>query len=149
MTTYLIVGAVLSLVLLVGYLLSSRTGGSDKVLDVRKTPERQVEDLTVEEFHELARDHLTERGFVFESTEEGSYIARRDEELFYVRIDPAATCRDPRTMNQFILNVRQSDADSAVLVTTKRIRGQSYSLAQRTDTEIITPEELLDDQRTG
>lgn len=149
MITYLIVGGVLCLIFLLGYFLSRFSGGSEKVLDVRKTPERQVEDLTVEEFHELARDHLTDKGFVFTSSEEGHYRAEHDGEQYYVRVDPAAECRDPRTMNQFILNVRKSDADEAILVSSRAIKGQSYSLCQRTDTEIVTPDELFEDQRNG
>lgn len=149
MTTVLVVGTVVSVLLAVAYLLNRRDSGSDMVLDVRKTPERQVEDLTVEQFHELARDHLSERGFVFESSEENYYLARNDEQLYYVKIDPAAELRDPRTMNQFILEVRQSEAEDAIVVTSRAIRGQSYSLAQRTDTEILTPDDLMRDERNS
>lgn len=147
MTTYLIFGTVISLVLLFFYYMSLSDSGTDKVIDVRKTPERQIEDLTVEEFHETARDHLSARGFAFESSGEGYYLARNRGELIYVRVDPAAECQDPRTMNQLILNVRKSDADSALLVTSRAIKGQSYSLAQRTNMEIVTPDDLVEDQR--
>ncbi|MFB6345193.1 MAG: restriction endonuclease [bacterium] len=143
LTTVLVVAVFLGV-----YLFLSSNTGSDKVTAVRKTPERQVEDLTVEEFHELARDHLSDQGYEFSEAGEGYYLANKTDQVYYVRIDPAAECRDPRTMNELIMNVRQSPADTGLIVTTRAIKGQAYSLAQRTDMDILTPEDLVRDQRT-
>lgn len=144
MTEYLLI------VVAVGVLVSfvrwvwSDSEESSSVIDVRRTAERRIEDLTVEDLHERTKEFLMDEGYRLEAAgENGDYLAHRDGDSRFVRIDPAAELGDPRKMNQLILQLRRSDAEAGVVVTTRPIDGQSRSLAEKSSIRIIEPDELL------
>jgi hypothetical protein len=146
MVNLLLIGiALISLVALIGWIRSGAETDS-KVIDVRETADRRIEQLTVEQLHERTQQFLTTEKYSLESAPEaGDYLAHRDGETVLVRVDPAAELRDPRKMNKLILNLRQSGADSGILVTTRSVKGQSRALADKANVRIVEPEELLDD----
>lgn len=139
--------AALAGLVLIGFLLwwfASGSSRSSSVIDVRRTAERRIEDLTVEELHERTKEFLMDEGYRLEAAgENGDYLAHRDGDSRFVRIDPAAELGDPRKMNQLILQLRRSDAEAGVVVTTRPIDGQSRSLAEKSSIRIIEPDELL------
>lgn len=135
--------------LIVRWLVQGSTRSSS-VIDVRRTAERRIEDLTVEDLHDRTKEFLMNEGYRLESADEnGDYRAYRDDEARLVRIDPAAELGDPRKMNQLILQLRRADADAGVLVTTRPIEGQSRSLAEKSSIRIIEPDELLAEEDEG
>jgi hypothetical protein len=145
MVNALIVGfGLLAVVLLVRWIMTDSSSESS-VIDVSVTAEKRIEELTVEELHEQVQNFLMNRNYQLESTDDnGDYLARRDDETLLVTVDPAAQLRDPRKMNQLILNLRKSEAEAGILVTTRSISGQSRSLAEKADVRIVEPDELLD-----
>ncbi len=144
MAPFVVLGVGLVTVIL--FLVWMLSGGESHsgVIDVRETPEKQVEELTVEELHEHARNLLVTRGYQLESTEEaGDYLAKRGGEQALVTVDPAARFRDPRKMNKLILNLRKSDSEWGIIVTTRSLPDQCRALADKADIEIIDPEKLI------
>lgn len=123
----------------------SSSSEESQVIDVRETPQRRIEQLTVEELHERAQELLIDEGYRMEGDiDQGDYLAYRDDEVSLVRVDPAAEYNDPRKMNQMILQIRKSDAESGVVVTTRSVDGKSRSLASEGSVRIIEPKQLLD-----
>jgi hypothetical protein len=145
MVNALVVGfGLLAVVFFVRWIMSDSSSESS-VIDVSVTAEKRIEELTVEELHEHVQNFLMNRNYQLESTDDnGDYLARRDNETLLVTVDPAAQLRDPRKMNQLILNLRKSEAEAGILVTTRSISGQSRSLAEKADVRIVEPDELLD-----
>lgn len=145
MINYFLAGiGVISLLVLLGWYFSRHDSGSS-VIDVRATPERRIEELTVEEMHETVQSFLMDEDYrLEEGGEHGDYLAYRDDEVSLVRVDPAAEYGDPRRMNRMILNLRQSEADSGIILTTRPVKGQSQSLARKASIRVIGPAELLD-----
>jgi hypothetical protein len=145
MVNALVVGfGLLAVVFLVRWIMTDSSSESS-VIDVSVTAEKRIEELTVEELHEQVQNFLMNRNYQLESTDDnGDYLARRDDETLLVTVDPAAQLRDPRKMNQLILNLRKSEAEAGILVTTRSISGQSRSLAEKADVRIVEPDELLD-----
>lgn len=141
--TLIVVGFFGLVILLINYLGDS--GNSDKVINVRETAERRIENFTVDQLHEEAQNFLMEEDFNLEKAEDnGDYLAKRSDEKRLIKIDPAAELNDPREMNRLILSLRKSSADSGILFTTRSINGQSRSLADKASIRIVEPKELLD-----
>lgn len=133
--------------LVVAFLLKRYAFGSTEkssVIDVRRTAEKRMDELTVSELHDRAQEFLADEGYTLQEAEgEGDYLALREDEVRMVRVDPAAQYQDPRQMNQLILNLRRSEAEEGVLVTTRPLKKQSRSLAQKSSIRVVEPDELL------
>jgi hypothetical protein len=142
--TYLLVGL---LVLGAGYLVKRYAWDSSRessVLDIRETAEKRINELTVSELHERVQEFLIEEGYTLhEADGDGAYQAVREDEVRLVRVDPAATFGDPRKMNQLILQLRRSEAEQGVLVTTRPLDEQSRALAEKSSIRVVEPDELL------
>ncbi len=143
--TYYVIGTFLVL-FIVFFLIQYAWGenGESSVIDVRQTAEKRVNELTVNELHDRVRQFLLDEGYTLREAEgEGNYLALRDSEKRLVRVDPAAQYQDPRRMNQLILQLRRSAAESGILVTTRPLKEQSRSLAQKSSIRVVEPDELL------
>jgi len=145
MLNLVLIGIGLLSVLFLIYWIRSGASNDSKVIDVRETPERRIEELTVDQLHERTKQLLLEENYELEDGEHGDYVARNKDESVLVRIDPAAEFTDPRQMNKLILDLRKAEVDSGIVVTTRSVSGQSRSLADKANVRIIEPEELLDD----
>jgi hypothetical protein len=120
------------------------TSSESSVIDVRQTAEKRINELTVNELHDRVQEFLQDEGYTLQEADgDGDYLALRDDETRLVRVDPAARYRDPRRMNQLILQLRRSQAENGVLVTTRPLKEQSRSLARKSSIRIVEPDELL------
>ena len=123
--------------------------GDSGVREVRDSPRRTVEQMTVDEFQELGFDYLRQHGYELTTRtigdEENSavVIAVKEKVERLVRLDPAADLENPRAVNQLQVEVRRIEADGIIAITTAELPEKSRALLGRMEAEVLDPESLV------
>lgn len=118
-------------------------GDSPGVIEVRTTPRREIEQLTVNEFRRLGLDYLRDRGYDVSNPDADAPRALREGREYLVHFDPADEARNPRTINQLIARQRREGVEGLVLVTTAELDDQAARLSKRGQIEVLDPPTLI------
>ncbi len=135
-------GGLLVLVVAAVTLGRSRSSSSG-VIEVRSTPRREVEQMTVNEFRRLALTYLRSRGYEITDPDAESPRGRRGEKEYLIHFDPADEAKNPRTINQLVARQRRAGVDGLVLVTTAELGEKSARLTERAPLEVLDPPTLI------
>lgn len=127
-----------------GWLWPERSPGE---ISVRYSPTREIKEMTVNEFRELARNYLSDRGYSV--SEDGRELsAQKDDNRYHVEFDFEAEASDPRGINGMMVEQKTRDSEGVVLFTLAEVAGQARQLADRSGIEIVEPETIIEWKRS-
>ena len=141
----LFVGTVASLFLL-GFVLPS---GSRPEVTVVHSPRRAIEEMTVNEFRDLARQYLQAHDWtIIDWSPERSRVKKKDEP-FEIKFDFEAKVEDPRQINGMIVDMKKQSVAGLVIFTLADPPKATQKLADRSNIELIPPEPLIEWKRSN
>lgn len=136
----------IGVLLLVGAAWVRRDSRSGKVLDVRRTPRRTVEEMTVDEFRGLGHSYLEAEGFEVREDYEDTTAVRAGSH-YRVFFDPVAEAEDLRYLNRLVVQMQSNDVEGGWLITAAELSDRGQSLASRANLRVLDPETLVPWQR--
>lgn len=145
----MLIGAFWTVLAGLDYLRSFRDSG---VREIRDSPRRTVEKMTVDEFRELGFDYLREHGYELDTRmaeDSAVVVALREDRERLVRLDPAADLENPRAVNQLQVDVRRLEIDGVIAITTADLPDKSRDLLTRMEAEVLDPQALVAWRRSG
>lgn len=131
---------------LLGTLLSS---GERPEVSVRYSPRRAVEEMTLSQFQELAREYLDVHGWTILQWGNEANRVQIDGEVSEVRFDFEAEVEDPRKLNSLVVEMRKQSLEGLVIFTLADPPESVQKLADRSNITLIPPEPLIDWKRTN
>jgi len=140
----LFVGTVASLFLL-GSILPS---GSRPEVTVVHSPRRAVEEMTVNEFRDLARQYLEAQDWTIIKWDPEQFRVQKRNLPYEIKFDFEAKAGDPREINGMIVEMKKTSVDGLVIFTLADPPESARKLADRSNIELIPPEPLIEWKRS-
>lgn len=131
------------LIYFTGWILPEKSAGE---IEVKLSPRRAIEEMTVSEFRDLAGEYLMSRGYSVDREGEDLLVSSEDER-FTVQFDFRGEASNPRTINGLIVDQKKRDSDRLILFTLASVEGQALKLVERSGIEIIEPEPIIEWKR--